>query len=35
MPRTASSPAATGYGPGGDFYWLTRTFTWNAHGRPT
>ncbi|MBZ0267161.1 hypothetical protein K8I85_03330 [bacterium] len=22
----------TGYGPGGDFYWLTKTFTWTAHG---
>ncbi|MFH2051297.1 MAG: hypothetical protein ABIK96_02410 [bacterium] len=22
----------TGYGSGGDFYWLTRTFTWVAHG---
>jgi hypothetical protein len=21
-----------GYSPGGDFYWLTRTFSWNAHG---
>ena len=21
-----------GYGPGGDFYWLTKTFTWSAHG---
>jgi hypothetical protein len=21
-----------GYGPGGDFYWLTKTFTWTAHG---
>jgi Doubled CXXCH motif (Paired_CXXCH_1) len=23
-----------GYGPGGDFYWLTKTFTWTAHGHP-
>jgi len=22
-----------GYGPGGDFYWLTRTFTWSSHGQ--
>jgi hypothetical protein len=22
-----------GYGGGGDFYWLTKTFTWSAHGR--
>ncbi len=21
-----------GYGPGGDFYWITRTYTWSAHG---
>ncbi|MEZ4387254.1 MAG: cytochrome c3 family protein [Candidatus Krumholzibacteriia bacterium] len=21
-----------GYGPGGDFYWITRTYTWTAHG---
>ena len=21
-----------GYGPGGDFYWLTKTYTWTAHG---
>ena len=21
-----------GYGPGGDFYWLTKTFTWTSHG---
>ena len=21
-----------GYGAGGDFYWLTRTFSWDAHG---
>jgi len=21
-----------GYGPGGDFYWVTRTFSWSAHG---
>jgi hypothetical protein len=21
-----------GYGPGGDFYWLTKTYTWSAHG---
>ena len=24
----------TGFGPGGDFYWLTKTFTWSSHGRP-
>jgi predicted CXXCH cytochrome family protein len=23
----------SGYGPGGDFYWVTRTFSWSAHGR--
>ena len=22
----------TGYGAGGDFYWLTKTYTWEAHG---
>lgn len=22
----------TGYGPGGDFYWLTKTYTWTSHG---
>ena len=22
----------TGYGAGGDFYWVTRTFSWEAHG---
>jgi hypothetical protein len=22
----------TGYGPGGDFYWLTKTFSWTEHG---
>lgn len=22
-----------GYGPGGDFYWVTKTYSWNAHGR--
>ena len=21
-----------GYGPGGDFYWLTKTYSWSAHG---
>jgi hypothetical protein len=21
-----------GYGPGGDFYWITKTFSWSAHG---
>lgn len=21
-----------GYGPGGDFYWMTKTFSWSAHG---
>jgi hypothetical protein len=21
-----------GYGPGGDFYWLTKTYTWTSHG---
>ena len=25
----------TGFGPGGDFYWLTKTFTWTAHGTVT
>jgi hypothetical protein len=25
----------TGYGAGGDFYWVTRTFSWDAHGRTT
>jgi Doubled CXXCH motif (Paired_CXXCH_1) len=25
----------TGYGPGGDFYWLTKTFSWSAHGHTT
>jgi hypothetical protein len=24
----------TGYGAGGDFYWLTKTFTWSSHGSP-
>jgi len=24
-----------GYGPGGDFYWLTKTYTWNSHGAHT
>jgi hypothetical protein len=24
-----------GYGPGGDFYWLTKTFSWTAHGSTT
>ncbi len=24
----------TGYGPGGDFYWMTKTFTWDSHGNP-
>lgn len=24
-----------GYGPGGDFYWLTKTYTWNEHGNKT
>lgn len=23
----------TGFGPGGDFYWVTKTFTWTAHGQ--
>jgi len=22
----------SGFGPGGDFYWVTRTFSWSAHG---
>jgi hypothetical protein len=22
-----------GYGPGGDFYWVTKEFSWDAHGR--
>ena len=21
-----------GYGPGGDFYWVTKTYTWSSHG---
>jgi len=25
----------TGYGAGGDFYWLTKTFTWESHGDNT
>jgi hypothetical protein len=24
-----------GYGPGGDFYWLTKTFSWAGHGSTT
>lgn len=24
----------TGYGPGGDFYWLTKTYTWTGPGGP-
>ncbi len=24
-----------GYGPGGDFYWLTKTYGWSAHGSVT
>lgn len=24
-----------GYGPGGDFYWLTKTFTWTSHSSTT
>lgn len=24
-----------GYGPGGDFYWLTKTYTWSSHGTKT
>ena len=24
-----------GFGPGGDFYWLTKTFSYSAHGRTT
>lgn len=24
-----------GFGPGGDFYWLTRTYSWAAHGHTT
>ncbi len=24
-----------GFGPGGDFYWLTRTYTWTSHGHQT
>jgi hypothetical protein len=23
----------SGYGSGGDFYWLTKTYSWSAHGR--
>ncbi|HMB68274.1 MAG TPA: cytochrome c3 family protein [bacterium] len=24
-----------GHGPGGDFYWLTKTYSWSAHGHVT
>jgi hypothetical protein len=24
--------AGLGYGPGGDFYWITKTFSWEGHG---
>ena len=24
-----------GYGPGGDFYWLTKEYSWSAHGHTT
>ena len=24
-----------GYGPGGDFYWVTKDFSWSAHGHTT
>lgn len=24
--------SGSGFGPGGDFYWVTRTFSWSAHG---
>ena len=24
-----------GYGPGGDFYWVTKTWSWDAHGHTT
>jgi hypothetical protein len=27
--------SGNGYGPGGDFYWLTKTFTWSEHGTHT
>jgi len=27
-----SPPGGTGYGGGGDFYWLKRDFVWEAHG---
>lgn len=25
----------TGFGPGGDFYWVTRNFSWSSHGSTT
>ncbi len=25
----------TGFGPGGDFYWVTKTFSWTGHGSTT
>ena len=28
------SPDGSYYHPGGDFYWLTKTFTWTAHNTP-
>jgi hypothetical protein len=28
-----SPPGGSGYGGGGDFYWLKRDFIWSAHGR--
>ncbi len=24
--------SGAGFGPGGDFYWLTKTYTWSSHG---
>ena len=27
--------AGAGFGPGGDFYWLTKTYTWTEHGNKT
>ena len=29
-----NSTDGSNFTPGGDFYWLTKTFTWSAHGSP-
>jgi hypothetical protein len=29
-----NSADGSNYSAGGDFYWMTKTFTWSAHGRP-